>query len=70
MTPIPRIPCGYSGPTLFSYGFRPFFLAGSAWAAISILIWVPQYFGEMTLSTVFAPRDWHIHEMLYGISRP
>jgi uncharacterized protein involved in response to NO len=66
MTPIPRIPRGYSGPTLFSYGFRPFFLAGSAWAAISILIWVPQYFGEMTLSTVFAPRDWHIHEMLYG----
>jgi uncharacterized protein involved in response to NO len=22
--------------------------------------------GELTLTTVFAPRDWHVHEMLYG----
>jgi uncharacterized protein involved in response to NO len=66
MNPIPRIPRGYCGPTLFSYGFRPFFLAGSAWAALSILVWVPQIFGELTLTTAFAPRDWHIHEMLYG----
>jgi uncharacterized protein involved in response to NO len=66
MNPIPRIPRGYCGPTLFSYGFRPFFLAGSAWAALAILIWVPQFFGELTLTTAFAPRDWHIHEMLYG----
>jgi len=66
MNPIPRIPRGYCGPTLFSYGFRPFFLAGSAWAALSILLWVPQIFGEFTLTTAFVPRDWHIHEMLYG----
>src|SRR6516165_4491181 len=66
MNPIPRIPRGYCGPTLFSYGFRPFFLAGSAWAALSILLWLPQFFGEFTLPTLFAPRDWHIHEMLYG----
>jgi uncharacterized protein involved in response to NO len=66
MSPIPRIPRDYCGPTLFSYGFRPFFLAGSAWAALSILIWVPQFFGEFRLETIFVPRDWHIHEMLYG----
>src|SRR6516165_620371 len=66
MNPIPRIPRGYCGPTLFSYGFRPFFLAGSAWAALSILLWVPQIFGEFTLTTACVPRDWHIHEMLYG----
>ena len=66
MNAIPRVPRGYSGPALFSYGFRPFFLAGSAWAAITVLLWVPQYFGGFTLTTIYAPHDWHIHEMLYG----
>ncbi len=51
---------------LFSYGFRPFFLFGAAYAAISVLVWLPVYFGTMTLPTAFTPRDWHIHEMLYG----
>jgi uncharacterized protein involved in response to NO len=56
----------YSGPALFSYGFRPFFLAGAAWAAFGILLWLPQYMGEITLTTTMQPLDWHIHEMFYG----
>ena len=56
----------YAGPALFSYGFRPFFLAGGVWAAFGILLWLPQYFGGLAMPTAFAPRDWHIHEMLYG----
>ena len=56
----------YAGPTLFSYGFRPFFLGGAVWAALGILLWLPQYFGELSLPTAFTPLDWHIHEMLYG----
>src|SRR5262245_54623054 len=56
----------YAGPALFSYGFRPFFLGGAAWAALCVLLWLPQYFGEITLPTALAPLDWHIHEMLYG----
>jgi uncharacterized protein involved in response to NO len=56
----------YAGPVLFSYGFRPFFLGGALWAALSVLLWLPQYFGELSLPTAFAPLDWHIHEMLYG----
>ena len=24
------------------------------------------FYGELELSTAFAPRDWHVHEMLYG----
>jgi uncharacterized protein involved in response to NO len=56
----------YAGPALLSYGFRPFFLAGATWAALGVLLWLPQYFGEITLPTAFAPLDWHIHEMLYG----
>nr|WP_210277525.1 NnrS family protein [Microvirga lupini] len=56
----------YSGPALLSYGFRPFFLFGSLYAGLSILAWLPMFYGELQLSTAFVPRDWHIHEMLYG----
>ena len=56
----------YEGPALFSYGFRPFFLAGAAWAAFGILLWLPQFFGEIALPTAMAPLDWHVHEMIFG----
>jgi len=56
----------YTGPSIFSYGFRPFFLGGALWAALAVLLWLPQYFGEMSLPTAFGPLDWHIHEMIYG----
>lgn len=56
----------YAGPMLFAYGFRPFFLAAGLWAALGILLWLPQFLGEITLPTHFSALDWHIHEMLYG----
>lgn len=56
----------YAGPAMFSYGFRPFFFGGAVWAALSILLWIPQYMGAVTLPTAHAPLDWHSHEMLYG----
>ena len=56
----------YDGPALFSYGFRPFFLAGATWAALGVLLWLPQFFGEIALPTALAPLDWHIHEMIFG----
>ncbi len=56
----------YVGPALFSYGFRPFFLGGAAWAALAVLIWLPVWFAEITLPTRFAPLDWHVHEMIFG----
>jgi uncharacterized protein involved in response to NO len=65
MAPIPRLR-DYTGPALFSYGFRPFFLAGSIYAGLAILAWLPMYAGDLELASTFAPRDWHIHEMLYG----
>jgi uncharacterized protein involved in response to NO len=65
MAPIPRLR-NYKGPALLSYGFRPFFLFGSLYAGLAILAWLPQFYGELALSTSFAPRDWHVHEMLYG----
>jgi uncharacterized protein involved in response to NO len=56
----------YQGPALFSYGFRPFFLLGSIYAGLAILVWLPVFMGELTLTTAFLPRDWHVHEMLFG----
>src|SRR6266511_2018845 len=56
----------YSGPALFSFGFRPFFLGAGLWSAVAMLLWIAIYSGEVTLATAFAPRDWHVHEMLYG----
>jgi uncharacterized protein involved in response to NO len=65
MAPIPRLQ-PYAGPALFSYGFRPFFLFGALYAGLAVLVWMPVFAGELALLTAFAPRDWHVHEMLYG----
>ena len=54
------------GPALLSYGFRPFFLFGSLYAGLVVLLWLPVYFGAISLPTAFTPLDWHSHELLYG----
>jgi uncharacterized protein involved in response to NO len=63
--PVPRYPLQIR-LTILSAGFRPFFLLGAIFAAIAVLLWLPVYHGDLTLQTAFAPRDWHVHEMLYG----
>lgn len=56
----------YKGPAILSYGFRPFFLAGAAWAAVAVALWLPLLTGHLSLPTAFAPIDWHVHELIYG----
>lgn len=56
----------FTGPALLSYGFRPFFLLGAAWAAVSLLVWLPILAGRLRFSTAFSPVEWHVHELLYG----
>ena len=56
----------HQGWPLLANGFRPFFLLGSVYAGIAILVWLPLFYGELTLTSGFTPRDWHVHEMLYG----
>ena len=65
MAGIPRLR-DYRGPSLLSYAFRPFFLFGSLYAGLAVLVWLPVLNGQLELGSVFAPRDWHVHEMLYG----
>src|SRR3954453_5689165 len=65
MSPMPRLR-NYAGPPILSYGFRPFFLLASLFAAAAILAWLPAYSGEISIPTALSPRDWHAHEMIYG----
>jgi uncharacterized protein involved in response to NO len=65
MNPIPRVK-PHQAPALLSYGFRPFFFLGACQAALSMALWLPLFEGEVALPTLFAPRDWHAHEMLFG----
>ena len=65
MTPIPRLRA-YAGPVLLTYGFRPFFLFGAIYAGLTVLAWLPMFYGELQVASAFAPVDWHVHEMLYG----
>lgn len=65
MNAIPRLK-PHAGPALLSYGFRPFFLLGSLCAGIEVLAWLPVFYGELSMPTTFSPRDWHVHELLFG----
>ena len=53
------------GFALWDLGFRPFYLLASAFAALSIPLWVAQYSGYLPASIVPGP-VWHGHEMLFG----
>lgn len=56
----------YSGPPLFSFGFRPFFLFSAIWAAAAVPIWIAALFlGDGTVGGLDG-RLWHTHEMLFG----
>ncbi|MEY8840539.1 NnrS family protein [Cribrihabitans sp. XS_ASV171] len=56
----------HEGPALFSYGFRPFFLAASLFGLGVVPVWLMVWRGDLTLAGPFAPRDWHVHEMVFG----
>lgn len=55
-----------SGTAIFSYGFRPFFLFGAAWAALSMLLWLAMLIGVADVPTRLDPVSWHAHEFLFG----
>jgi len=56
----------HTGPALFSFGFRPFFLFAALWAALAVPLWIAsrQFFGGAVLGQ--DGMTWHIHEMLFG----
>ena len=54
---------------LFSLGFRPFFLLGSGFAAIAIVLWIAGLGGHLSgWQPVGGWLAWHQHEMLFGFA--
>lgn len=66
MSTAAGIASGRCAPALFSYGFRPFFLASGLWGATAIALWIAMLTTGLTLPSRFDPLTWHIHEMLFG----
>lgn len=56
----------YSGPILFSHGFRPFFLFAGIWAALALTIWITTLVTGTGVPSQMYGADWHMHEMLFG----
>lgn len=66
MSDVPASRSGRPALALFSYGFRPFFLAAGIWGATAITLWIAMLTTGLELPSRFDPLTWHIHEMLFG----
>jgi uncharacterized protein involved in response to NO len=62
-------PARPASPTfpLWRLGFRPFYLAGAAFAALAIPLWLAIYSGAVH-TTGQVSLYWHMHEMVYGFA--
>lgn len=57
-----------TGPVLFSYGFRSFFLASALWAIASLVLWVAYLSFGIPVASDYGTLYWHAHEMLFGFA--
>jgi uncharacterized protein involved in response to NO len=58
---------GASVRAVLSYGFRPFFLLGAAWAVIALAAFVAALAGAVSVPAGgLALARWHAHELLFG----
>ncbi|MGE0665815.1 MAG: NnrS family protein [Sphingomonadales bacterium] len=55
-----------ASPPVLRGGFRPFFLAGAAWAVIALVLWLASFLGGIALPISIDPLAWHRHEMIFG----
>src|SRR6056297_3617734 len=53
---------------LLSIGFRPFYVAGAAFALVAMLLWYVSWRGWITLSSSLPGMAWHAHEMVFGFA--
>ncbi|MGQ0556434.1 MAG: NnrS family protein [Nitrospiraceae bacterium] len=56
----------YTGSAFLSYGFRPFFLGAALFAGLAVVAWVVLIMGQAPARFLYPPREWHVHEMLFG----
>ncbi|HEX8591683.1 MAG TPA: NnrS family protein [Pseudomonas sp.] len=66
------VPGAAEGPKsiapLWRLGFRPFFLAGAAFAVVAIGVWVGMLQGWLAWQPSGGALAWHRHEMLFGFA--
>ncbi len=55
-------------PAVWNLGFRPFYLAGAAWAVIAMALWMGQWTGFFQLRGHLNGVAWHMHEMIFGFA--
>ena len=59
----------FGAAPVFSLGFRPFFLAGAAFAALAVAIWALWLYGRWPgVEPVGGMLAWHRHEMPFGFA--
>lgn len=53
---------------LFDLGFRPFYLLAALLAALSVPVWVAQWYVVVAQPGQFGGMAWHAHEMVFGFA--
>jgi uncharacterized protein involved in response to NO len=56
------------GSPLLSYGFRPFFMLATGYAAVAMALWIAILFGWPGPPLAMSPLEWHAHEMFFGFA--
>lgn len=57
-----------TGPVLFSYGFRPFFLGAGVMAVAGMGLWIASLAFALPVAEAYGTSAWHAHEMLFGFA--
>ncbi len=55
-----------TGFIMFERAFRPFFPGAALFAAIAIPLWILSLETDLETPSGFSPRDYHVHEMIFG----
>jgi uncharacterized protein involved in response to NO len=63
--PVPRGILN-TGPSVLSYGFRPFFLGAGVFAVLAMTLWIGALTLGWDIGGSYGPLNWHAHEMLFG----
>ncbi|MDX2142382.1 MAG: NnrS family protein [Rhodospirillaceae bacterium] len=58
----------YTGPAIWSWGFRPFFFGAGAWACAALAIWLAAFYGLIEPPIGRDAASWHAHEMIFGFA--
>ena len=56
----------YSGPAVFSHGFRPFFFSAALFAGLVIPVWMAAFSHGYRIGFDGDALGWHAHEMIFG----